>query len=240
MTSNPRKLNTEKPDQDRAVRNRMVQVIVQWLITATILFVAAGTLIWPAAWALMVVQAGVLTFNYFYILPRNPEGVAERAEIKAGTKRWDRIVTGLITFGVIGQLLVSGLDYRFGWSPTYSLWLHVTGLLCVALGNLLFSWALVSNKYFATTVRIQEERGHQVTSSGPYRYVRHPGYVGYITFSMAMPIGLGALWGLIPAVFIAIGMVIRTALEDRTLRAELLGYEQYTASVRYRLLPGVW
>jgi protein-S-isoprenylcysteine O-methyltransferase Ste14 len=241
MTTNTDQVSSSEINElNRSIKKRMLQVVLQLLITSALLFLIAGTLNWPMAWALIAVQLGVLVFNALYLLPRNPEAVAERSAIKAGTKGWDRVVISLISVAAIALLVVSGLDYRFGWSPAYALWIHILGLIGVALGNLLFSWALASNKFFATTVRIQEERAHQVASSGPYRYVRHPGYVGYITFTLATPVALGALWGLIPAGLVALGMVIRTALEDRTLRAELPGYDDFAAQVRFRLLPGVW
>jgi protein-S-isoprenylcysteine O-methyltransferase Ste14 len=114
------------------------------------------------------------------------------------------------------------------------------GLLGYALGNLIFSWSMASNPYFSGVVRIQEERGHTVAMGGPYRIVRHPGYVGYILFTLSTPLALGSLWGFVPAVLASLGMVVRTGLEDRTLREELAGYKDYARRVRYRLLPGVW
>lgn len=225
---------------EQAIRKRMLQVVLQWLIMSAILFISAGTVNWPMAWALIGVQGAVLLFNSLYVLPRNPAGVAERSEIKPGTKGWDRMITTFIGIAALATLIVSGLDYRYSWSPQYALWIQLFGLAFLALGNLLFSWALASNKFFATTVRIQDERAHSVASGGPYRYVRHPGYIGYITFTMASPISLGTLWGLVPAMIVSVGMVIRTAKEDSTLQEELPGYKGYATEVRYRLLPGIW
>ncbi|MBU0705027.1 MAG: isoprenylcysteine carboxylmethyltransferase family protein, partial [Chloroflexi bacterium] len=104
----------------------------------------------------------------------------------------------------------------------------------------LFTWGMTANKFFSTSVRIQEERGHTVASEGPYRYVRHPGYVGYIIALFATALALGSLWALVPAVLATCLFVVRTALEDRTLQKELAGYKEYAQQVRYRLLPGVW
>jgi protein-S-isoprenylcysteine O-methyltransferase Ste14 len=101
-------------------------------------------------------------------------------------------------------------------------------------------WALSSNAFFVATVRIQADRGQTVVSGGPYRYVRHPGYLGSILLHLGVPFLLGSLWALIPGFVAVLVMVVRTALEDRTLRAELSGYEEYAERVRYRLLPGVW
>jgi protein-S-isoprenylcysteine O-methyltransferase Ste14 len=107
-------------------------------------------------------------------------------------------------------------------------------------GMLMFSWAMMSNSYFSTTVRIQDDRGHQTVTSGPYQYVRHPGYVGAIVLSIGTPLLLRSWWVLSPGVVTAIMFIPRTAMEDRTLQQELGGYAEYAERVRYRLLPGVW
>jgi protein-S-isoprenylcysteine O-methyltransferase Ste14 len=96
------------------------------------------------------------------------------------------------------------------------------------------------NKFFSAVIRIQEDRGHSVVSSGPYRYVRHPGYTGVILYMVSTAIVLESLWALIPAGLILIVTIVRTVLEDRTLRAELDGYSDYAGRVHYRLIPLVW
>jgi protein-S-isoprenylcysteine O-methyltransferase Ste14 len=101
-------------------------------------------------------------------------------------------------------------------------------------------WATAVNRFYGRFVRIQRERGHVVISDGPYRYVRHPGYLGQIVFSVASALALGSLWALIPGGLFAVLLVVRTALEDRTLQAELEGYEAYTRRVRHRLVPRIW
>jgi protein-S-isoprenylcysteine O-methyltransferase Ste14 len=108
------------------------------------------------------------------------------------------------------------------------------------LGDLIFLWAMAENKFFTKMVRIQKERGHYVVTGGPYRYVRHPGYVGWYIMMIGLAVALGSLWGFIPAGILLALMLVRTALEDRTLRKELAGYEDYAQRVRYRLIPGVW
>jgi protein-S-isoprenylcysteine O-methyltransferase Ste14 len=113
--------------------------------------------------------------------------------------------------------------------------------MLIALPSFLFAlWAMVVNTHFEATVRIQEEREHQVCSSGPYEIVRHPGYVSMILLAFANPLILGSRWAFAPAGLIVLLVLARTALEDRTLQDELLGYKEYAASTRYRLLPGVW
>jgi protein-S-isoprenylcysteine O-methyltransferase Ste14 len=169
----------------------------------------------------------------------SPETIARRAEAQ-GQKGWDRIVGGLWALASLAGLVVAGLDARFGWTAPFSLSVHVAGGLGYALGFALFSWAMASNAYFSTVVRIQKDRGHTVCTTGPYRFVRHPGYVGAILQSLVAPLLLGSLWSLIPGALAALLMIVRTALEDRTLQGELDGYRDYARRVRYRLLPGVW
>ena len=99
---------------------------------------------------------------------------------------------------------------------------------------------MVSNAFFVTTVRIQTERQHTVASGGPYRYVRHPGYLGTLLLHLGVPFMLNSLWAIIPASLFVLVVIVRTALEDKALHAELSGYKEYAERVRYRLLPGVW
>lgn len=241
---NANELNNQSANDEglrEAIAKRLVQVLVQFLIIAVILFVSAGTLDWPAGWGFIVVGIGVLVFNALVLLPRNPEVVAERGRLKREeTKGWDKKITTVITVFTLAALILTGLDYRFGWTPGLPLWLHILGLSLVACGHMLFTWAMVSNKFFATTVRIQADRRHSVATGGPYRNVRHPGYVGMIVNMLGTPLALGSIWAFIPEGLAILGYIVRTALEDRTLKEELDGYANYAAQVRYRLLPGIW
>ena len=137
-------------------------------------------------------------------------------------------------------MLVAGLDALYNWSPPYSLPIKIISLLALLLGYALGSYALIENRFFSGTVRLQTERGHQVVSSGPYRWMRHPGYAGALLTYLATPFFLDSSWAFLPAVFIVILMIIRTYLEDKFLQNELEGYRDYTKRVRFRLLPGVW
>ncbi|MEE8392394.1 MAG: isoprenylcysteine carboxylmethyltransferase family protein [Anaerolineae bacterium] len=235
ITHNKQRLS---PDVRAGVLKRFVQVIIIVVVQAVTLFISAGRLDWVWAWAYLGVGVGILAIN---VLVMPPELIAERGRAdKEGIKSWDRVVTTLLILPTLGTPIMAGLDERFGWSPPLALAIQVVALVVWALGQGLFTWAMVSNKFFSTAVRIQTDRGHTVASSGPYRYVRHPGYVGYIVFLFATSVALGSLWALIPA---GLGMclfVVRTALEDRTLQDELDGYKKYAQQVHYRLLPGVW
>ena len=207
-----------------------------WL--GTFLFIAAGRLDWPMAWVytgISIVDAILL------LLIVSPELMRERTHPKADAKAWDRVsarLTGPLGSAVI--LVVAGLDKRFGWSAQVPLAVQFVGLAVFVFGMGLMTWAMAVNKYFSLVVRIQKDRGHTVVAGGPYRYARHPGYVGGIMFQLGTPLLLGSLWTLIPAWLTALLLVVRTALEDRTLLNELEGYREYAQQTRYRLVPGVW
>ena len=230
----------EKSEVTSGIRKRMLQVILTIVVSATILFISSGHLDWVMAWAYIGVGLGIVITNALIIIPRNPEMIAERAQVKEGTKEWDRVLISLGASSSLITLVVAGLDRRFGWVPELPLAIQLVALACFVLGNGLWSWSMTSNKFFSGTVRIQKERGHTVVTTGPYQFVRHPGYLGYIIFSMATPLLLGSLWALIPVGFTTCIVVVRTALEDKTLLEELYRYKDYAKRVRYRLLPGVW
>jgi protein-S-isoprenylcysteine O-methyltransferase Ste14 len=153
----------------------------------------------------------------------------------------NRVLLGI--YGTLTPLvipIVAGLDFRFGWPPEVAIWLQVAGFVVYALGWALHLWAMAANRYHALVVRIQSDRGQTVVTGGPYRFVRHPTYVGGIVMTVAAALVLGAAWALIPGALGGLLLFIRTILEDRTLQRELDGYREYAARVRYRLLPGVW
>lgn len=154
---------------------------------------------------------------------------------------WDKAVSGvLLLAGYLAVPLVAGLDTRFGWTHPLGVIRHAAGAAALAMGFGLTVWAMRANAYFSTAVRIQGEREHTVCTGGPYRFVRHPGYVGYVLQTLGIPLLLGSSWALLPALAAICALVTRTALEDRLLQAELPGYRTYAQEVRYRLVPGIW
>ena len=209
-------------------------------VFAALIFWPAGRLDWVAGWLYLGLVALNFLVNLVYLQRVNPELVEARMRIAKGTKRWD-IVWGAI-FGptLLATFVVAGLDaVRFEWSTMSSLFWPV-GLLLFLPGTVLFSWSMGVNPFFEKTVRIQSDRGHRVIDAGPYAFIRHPGYLGFFGWCLSPPLLLGSWWAFVPAVLSVIGLIVRTALEDRTLRKELEGYAAYSKRVRYRLLPGVW
>jgi protein-S-isoprenylcysteine O-methyltransferase Ste14 len=174
------------------------------------------------------------------LLWRNPELLAERSNIKAG-KSWDKAIVGIVVLlGPVATWITAGLDNRFHWSEGMPPLAFSAGVTVAALAAALIAWAMRSNKFFSSVVRIQKDRDHTVVSGGPYRFVRHPGYAGMSAFTLAAPLILDSRWALAPAAATAVITVLRTALEDRTLHNELDGYADYARRVKYKLVPGIW
>jgi protein-S-isoprenylcysteine O-methyltransferase Ste14 len=231
----------EKPDRSRLVIRWLIRAAVLTLIMAASLFVPAGRLDWTMAWLYIGVFVAGRGITGLVLIPSNPELVAERTQLKADKRDLDRVLAGIIfLYGPVSTWVVAGLDVGSGWSSEVSSVLQFVALAVVVLGTLLTIWAMASNRFFYGTLRIEKERGHTVATTGPYQYVRHPGYVGGSLFTLATPLVLGSLWAFVPAGLTLCVYVVRTALEDRTLQNELDGYKEYAQRVRYRLLPGVW
>lgn len=223
--------------------------VIRWVITSIIfliliaasLFLSAGTLDWQMAWVYVAMAAVIQLLDAIVLIPISPELLGERSRYQRGVKKWDQFLSRIMaTIGPITIWIVSGLDYRYNWSPHFPTWLVILSVGLVFIIGLLVLWALASNRFFIGMVRIQEERGHTVIKSGPYQYVRHPGYLGSLLFILFTAVMLGSLWALIPAGLTCGVVFLRTYLEDNTLKDELAGYLEYSQEVRSRLLPGIW
>jgi protein-S-isoprenylcysteine O-methyltransferase Ste14 len=227
------------PEVRSGITKRMMQIGLLMVFEGALLFVSAGRLDWVWAWVFLGLYLVGILVNSVFMFRHSPETIARRASGE-GMKGWDKAVSGLWAVAGVVQLIVAGLDVRYGWSGEFSLFWHLSGVVGFVSGFALFSWAMITNAYFATVVRIQTERGHTVCTTGPYRFVRHPGYVGAILESLALALLLGSAWALIPGAVAALMIVVRTALEDKALQKELPGYPEFSQKTRYRLLPGVW
>lgn len=204
------------------------------------LFWSAGRIDWWAAWAAIVVWLICFAAMDILILRFNPDLMAERLNPPKGAKSWDRAILSILRLATLIRYILAGLDQRYGWSGGFSLAAQIGGFTACILCYALVTWAMVSNPFFSQIVRIQSDRGHVVAGEGPYRFVRHPAYIGLIIFEPAMGVLLDSWWALLASGFCAILLIIRTALEDRTLLAELTGYADYSRQVHYRLIPGLW
>lgn len=218
----------------------IVRVLVFIVFVAVIMFVCAGDWLWPMGWLYLLIFGGVNLVSVLWV-PIDEELMEERTQLKEDVKSWDKwlatIPSALFPFGFV---VVAALDHRYGWPGSFSTGLVAAAAVVSVAGYGLSLWAARVNKFYARYVRIQKERGHVTITDGPYRIVRHPGYAGLMWYCLASGVVLDSVWSLIPAGMIAVLLIVRTALEDRTLQAELAGYTQYSQKTRYRLIPGIW
>jgi protein-S-isoprenylcysteine O-methyltransferase Ste14 len=213
------------------------------LSVPALLFISAGTVHWPMAWVYVVQLVGSTVGSRLIVLKRNPETLRERARFTSaeGTKTWDRFLVMVVgLYGPMATMVVAGLDHRWGWSAIVPQAGQYLAALATAAGYGLAVWAMVENRYFSAVARIQKDRGQEVVTTGPYRIIRHPSYAGAVLASLALPVMLDAIWSLIPALIMVVGVTVRTGLEDQMLMAELEGYQSYAEKTRARLIPGVW
>ncbi len=225
-----------------AARNRyLLREILGVVGMGVALFWSAGRIDWWQAWAALAVMTIWTVATAVVVLHYNPELLAERLERREGEKRWDVSIVASMGLITLIRYIVAGLDQRYNWTGDFSPVVEYFALVVCVLGyDALFTWATYVNAFFSRIVRIQTERGHSVVTGGPYRYVRHPAYLGAILYELAVSFLLASWPAFIVSCFSACLLILRTALEDRTLRAELAGYEEYTRRVSYRLLPGIW
>ena len=222
---------------NKNIFRRLLQTFFTLIIQGVILLISAWSLKWTWAWIFLAMGVVILIINLI-VVPS--EVIEERGSKKKNVKKWDKILTTINIFPIIGMYVLSGLNYRFSWSIDLHISIHIISLILFFMGAMLFTWSMVSNRFFSTMVRIQTEREHKVAMEGPYKYVRHPGYVGFILMSLGTPIALGSLYGITMSGILTVILIIRTALEDKTLGNELNGYREYSKNVKYRLVPFVW
>lgn len=232
-------------DMDRSEINRIaiMRLIIIIILMLAVLFLSAGRLDWWEGWAYAGLTLVVLIISRVVLLRNDPDLIIERmaAGQKDNVKPWDKIFVPIISLYIpLITYVIAGLDARFGWSPNLPDGIQVAALLVNFAGSMFSTWATFVNRFFSSHVRIQTDRGHSVVRSGPYQFVRHPGYTGVIVSWLSTPIFFSSTWTWIPTILAIIGFIIRTALEDRTLQEELPGYKEYTQEVRCRLLPGIW
>lgn len=228
------------PALDRFGKRYIIKTFFAVLISAAVLFLFAGRFDWTMGLVFIGLHFSHTVVSNVILGRYSPELLNERGRKADNSKDWDRVLTAIWIPMMYIAYAVAGLDAgRFGWSSMQST-LSILGVVMLVVASIIITWAMNSNPYFYATVRIQEERGHQTITSGPYQYVRHPGYVGAILWIISAPLVLGSWWALIPGGLTAALLIVRTALEDRSLQAELTGYAEYAGRVRYRLLPGVW
>jgi protein-S-isoprenylcysteine O-methyltransferase Ste14 len=221
-------------------RTQMVlRALLAPILMVALLFLVAGTWHYWQAWVYLIINMIILLLMGTVLSP-NAELVEERLNPKEGMKGWDKFYFAVTTPLYVIALLLAGLDRRFGWTTNMPLTIYWISVIVYILGQAIFQWARYTNQYFSSVVRIQADRGQTVCKDGPYKYVRHPGYVGGFLFTITVGLVLGSWYASIPQVIAALMLIWRTAREDRTLQAELPGYAEFAKETKYRLIPGIW
>lgn len=230
-------------DQDRTFSPRVVAQMIFFIVGIPFLpLLISWRWDWWEAWVYATICIVGFAVSRALASRRHSDLLAERARFMRhdNAESWDRFLAPLVGLGGGLIPLTAGLDALFRWSPVFPLPAKILSLVVILTGYTLGAYALIENRYFSGMVRIQTDRGHRVVSSGPYRWIRHPGYTGALLTYLATPVFLDSGWAFLPVAFLAVVLVIRTRLEDQTLQHQLTGYREYARQVRYRLFPGIW
>ncbi len=217
------------------------KLTIQFLVMATAFFGSAGTFLWPEAWFYLAMQFSFSIFTSFWMKKHDPELLRERMIFwKPDAQIWDKVFILSATIVFIPYLVLPGLDaVRYGWSVVPPV-AKGAAFVVIAAALAVYFRVIRENRYLTGVIEIQQERGHRVVETGPYRFVRHPMYSGAIMMLFNLPLALGSYWALIPASLLTVMLLVRTHFEDRMLHAELDGYRDYAKRTRYRVIPGVW
>lgn len=229
------------PEESKPKLLRIIaQLIILFAILTLLLFLPAGTWYWPQAWLLILFLAIYFLLYIFIGIYGDPEQTQERTHTSLNVKRWDKVIMGIYTILLPLVFIFAGLDVgRFELS-TVPIFLQILAWIGLIIAGAVIMWTVRTNTYLSRYARIQDNRGQKVIASGPYRFIRHPMYLGIVLLFFCVGPALGSLLALIPGVLIDSLFIIRTAKEDKMLQEELAGYQDYTRQVRYRLLPGIW
>lgn len=220
---------------------RAVGIALFVVALAALLFILAGRWDWWPGWAFLVVAVGGVGTTSLLLARHDPELLERRSHLAKGTEPADRLFLTVFALSFFAVLIVAPLDAaRFGWAPLPA-WSAGLGTVLFLVGEALVSWAMLTNTFFEKTVRLQTDRGHRTITTGPYAFVRHPGYTGFlIGYALGFPLMLTSSWALMPAAIAALSVIVRTRFEDDFLAEKLAGYADYRGKVRHRLIPGIW
>jgi protein-S-isoprenylcysteine O-methyltransferase Ste14 len=219
-----------------------INIIVMAAVFALVMFVPAGTLRWPAGWTYLVLMFGFTIAISIWLMRFNPDLLAERLSGigRPDQKSWDKAFLAVLAVAFFGWFAFMAVDaVRFSWSNVPR-WLRCIGVLLLMASFYLFYLVFRENSYLSPAVRVQTERGHTVISTGPYSYIRHPMYSGFVLFAVGTTLLLGSAYGLFGAALLIVMVAWRAVQEERLLERELKGYGAYKKRVRYRFVPHLW
>lgn len=220
----------------------IIQALFFVLVMPFLPLLISGQWNWWEGWTYGLLGFFSFTISRALAAKQNPDLIAERAKFMQheDAQSWDKKIIPVLGLVGILSVVMAGLDRLFSWTPIFSVWVRVLGLLLLVVGYTIASYALIVNRFFSGMVRLQTDRGQHVISHGPYHWVRHPGYAGGLLAYLASPLLLNSIWLSIP-ILLTVGLyVLRTSLEDRFLQENLEGYREYVKKVKYRLVPGIW
>lgn len=219
----------------------IIRLVVLFIICGAMFFGSAGTLKWLQAWLYMLIFIAVTVPGIIWMKKNDPELLKDRMGFdKKKPHPLDRFILSLYSIFVMVLIVLPGLDVkRFGWS-NLPLFLNVTGFLLLLFANYVFGQTIKSNPYLSSIVEVHQDREHKVATTGPYKYIRHPWYLGIILWFYSIPLALGSLYALIPAVLLTSIILIRIFMEEKALKNDLPGYKEYLQKVKYRIIPYIW
>ena len=205
------------------------------VVLAGISFLCAGSVKLPSV-AMYLVAFAVTDLVSTLVV--NPDLAKERSRPLEGI---DPVVRPLASLLFVVTVALGALDVgRIHWPLAFPRAVEVAALVVFVASNALQMWAMDVNAFFSTELRIQEEFGHRLLRNGPYRCIRHPGYLAMILIVPSTAFALGSRLALIPAAIYAALILFRVDREDRYLLRNLPGYADYIDRAHYRLIPGVW
>lgn len=217
-----------------------IKVVVYIIILFVAVFLLAGTIDYWQGWVFCTLYS-IFIFVYLFLFRNKQDLIKERMRPGPGVKWWDKIIVRILVFLGIAVFVVSVLDGgRYHWTYQISIWIYSLNLIAYIINTSLCLYAMCTNDYFSSMVRIQTDRGQKVVMKGLYRIIRHPGYTFASLSLFSLPLVFGSLWGLCLVVISTLLLIWRTHLEDLTLQLELKGYREYSIRTKYRLIPFVW
>ena len=223
-------------------RRDLLVLIADFLVIVGLLFVPAGTIGWLAGWVFLALFCGITLLTVRMLVREDPELLGERmsSPLQRNQPLWDKVLLPALLLLFVAWFILMPLDaVRFGW-PEVPVWLRALGALGVVLSYYGMYLTFRENAHLYPVVKLQEERGQRVVTTGPYRYVRHPMYACALVFFAATALLLGSWLGLLVSLILIALIILRTALEDRMLLSGLAGYAEYARTVTYRLIPHIW
>ena len=218
----------------------LIKRLFAFLLAMAAIFILAGRINYWQGWLFGGIF--IIGFSIVAIMYANKLDLAkERIKPGPGMKQWDKVFYAFYIPMYLAVIVVASLDAgRFLWTAQLPVSVYIISYIAHIFSYVIALWAMETNIFFSSVVRIQKDRGHKVVQEGPYRFVRHPAYIAGILSGVSTSLILGSLWALIPGGIIVPLFIIRAYLEDSILKKELPGYADYAEKVKYRLIPGIW